>query len=155
MSLPSVPDFPFSKIDPVGQALLTALKGKRSLLEQLLEKVRKYDLATDGFYRFYHQSFKVYNLQTMTLEVVEALQSVQPNRELHPWFMQIIQEGTGQKFKSEDNQRWPEVTRPILEAWFHTERFLEIACHYADSLEEAPAMMEQGWAAILYLYQMR
>lgn len=44
----------------------------------------------DLFYRFYHHSFKVYRLQRVTEKLVEALQSLAPDRALNPWFLEIL-----------------------------------------------------------------
>lgn len=57
-------------------------------------------------------------------------------------------------FKTEDNARWTEVTRPILEAFFHARFFLEMAVRYAD-LEKPPLPLPSGYAALLYLYGLR
>jgi hypothetical protein len=55
----------------------------------------------------------------------------------------------------EDNRRWLEVTRPMLEAYFHARYFIEMAVRYGDELDAPPASMPSGWAALLYLYDMR
>ena len=69
--------------------------------------------------------------------------------------MQIVAEGTGKVFKDKDNEHWLEVTRPILEAFFHARYFLEMICKYGKQLDEAPNIMPSGWAAVLYLYNIR
>jgi hypothetical protein len=106
-------------------------------------------------YRFYHQSFKVYQLQSSTLKIVEKLQALAPDRELNSWFMQIVHEGTGKKFALEDNEKWLAMTRPILKAFFHARYFLEMAVKYGRELEYPPRVMPSGWAALLYLYKLR
>lgn len=53
--------------------------------------------------------------------------------ELDPWFTAIVRAGTGKAFETGDNSRWPEATRPILEAFFHARYFLEMAVRYACS----------------------
>ena len=55
----------------------------------------------------------------------------------------------------EDNEHWPDVTRPILEAFFHSKYFLEMAVKFGRSLEHPPRLMPSGWAALLYLYNLR
>lgn len=45
-------------------------------------------------------------------------------------------------------------TRPILEAFFHARFFLEMAVRYAD-LPGPPTSLPSGWAALLYLYELR
>lgn len=134
--------------------LFTNLKTELPLLEELLSEcgISGYE---DYIYRFYHQSFKVYHLQGMTLKIIERLQALAPNRPLNDWFMHIINEGTGKSFMEKDNKNWLEVTRPIIEAFFHSRYFLEMAVKYGKTLEYPPRMMPSGWAAILYLYNLR
>jgi hypothetical protein len=69
--------------------------------------------------------------------------------------MHIVEEGTGKTFKPEDNQNWLAVTRPILEAFFHSRFFLEMAVKYAKELKDPPRALPSGWAALLYLYNLR
>ncbi len=69
--------------------------------------------------------------------------------------MRIVKEGTSKKFIYEDNTRWLEVTRPILEAFFHARYFMEMAVKYGQELEFPPKALPSGWAAFLYLYNLR
>ena len=141
--------------DPQAQPLLDAIKARLPELETLLGEVSSHWHFEDGFYRFYHQSFKVYALQQDTLAIVEMLRSLLPGRALNTWFEQIISEGTGRRFELEHNKRWLAETRPILEAFFHARTMLELAAKYGRDLEKAPAAMPSGWAALLYLYGLR
>lgn len=50
---------------------------------------------------------------------------------------------------------WLEVTRPMLEAYFHARFFLEMVIQYGEELDQAPAILPSGWAAVLYLYDLR
>lgn len=137
------------------QRLLEAIKAGLPELEKLLEKVGSHWHGEDGFYRFYHQSFKVYGLQADTVRMVEALRALAPGRELNEWFVQIVAEGTGKTFEMEHNQRWLAETRPILEAFFHARLMLEMAVKYGRELDLAPQMLPSGWAALLYLFDLR
>jgi hypothetical protein len=130
------------------------LQPRSDALRQLLESVSSHWGYEDPIYRFYHQSFKVYPLAESTRQIVTALQQLLPEQPLNPWFLQIVGEGTGKEFKIDDNQRWLEVTRPILEAFFHARYFLEMACRYAQAPEKEQPM-PSGWAALLYLYNLR
>lgn len=136
------------------QVLIRSLRRDRSELETLLRACSDHWGYEDPVYRFYHQSFKVYWLQQKTQSIVDRLQALAPDRPLHPWFVQIVQEGTGKEFKIEDNEHWTEVTRPILEAFFHARFFLEMAVRYAD-LEAPPQPLPSGYAALLYLFGLR
>ena len=124
-------------------------------LEALLEECNGHWAYEDYVYRFYHQSFKVYLLQEATLRIVEKLRGLSPDRDFNEWFEQIIAEGTGKTFAMEDNENWLGVTRPILEAFFHARFFLEIAVKYGRELQYPPRVMPSGWAALLYLYNLR
>src|SRR3954451_23376017 len=136
------------------EAFLQSLRRDREDLERLLARCGDRWIYEDSIYRFYHQSFKVYGLQGTTQAIVQRLQALAPDRPLNPWFSQIVEAGTGKTFQSEDNARWTEVTRPILEAFFHARFFLEMAVRYAD-LQEPPRMLPSGYAALLYLFGLR
>jgi hypothetical protein len=69
--------------------------------------------------------------------------------------MEIVSEGTGNTFEQEHNKRWLEVTRPMVEAFFHARYFLEMAVRYGKELKAPPLRMPSGWAAFLYLYELR
>jgi hypothetical protein len=135
--------------------LFSALKARLPELESLLEKYDGHWGLEDSFYRFYHQSFKVYRLQAGTVEIVDVLRSLLPDRELNPDFLAILNESTGKTFEPAHNKIWPQITRPILEAFFHARYFLEMAIKYGRELEELPKVLPSGWAAFLYLYDLR
>ncbi|MEI6207024.1 MAG: hypothetical protein WCP20_09595 [Desulfuromonadales bacterium] len=147
--------------------LLTALKDKMPILEDLLARVQDKWVSEDGIYRFYHGSYKVYQLQDATVEIVTVLQSIMPERKLTEYFMTIIQEGTGKRFNKNSNRRWVKETRPITEAFFHARYFLEMAVKYGKKLDLVenthPESFEEklrvgiipsGMAAVLCLYEM-
>ena len=132
--------------------LLRRIKARLPELDELLEST---DDVEDLVYRFYHQSFKVYFAQDHTRRVVAALGRLLPGVPINEWFAQITAEGTGRRFTSSDNERWLEVTRPQLEAFFHARYFLQQVCRYGRELDEPPEVMPFGWAAVLYLYGLR
>jgi len=142
-------------LDEASEPLLLSIKQRLPELEELLATANSHWQFEDGFYRFYHQSFKVYGLQNVTIKIVSMLESLQPGKELNGWFRKIISEGTGRDFTPEVNQDWLASTRPILEAFFHARTMLELAVKYGRELGHAPTMMPSGWAALLYLYNMR
>ena len=102
--------------------LFKNLKTKLPALEELLERCSSRWDYEDPVYRFYHQSYKVYYLQGSTMEIIKNLQELAPNRPLNEWFLRIVQEETGKKFKKKDNKNWLPITRPIAEAFFHRTR---------------------------------
>jgi hypothetical protein len=136
-------------------SLFAAMQRERAPLEQLLERVDAHWGYEDGVYRFYHQSFKVYDLQELTSEMVSALSALAPERALHEWFLQIVREGTGKRFEIAHNARWLEETRPIVEAFLHARYFLAMVVKYARELDAPPNVLPSGWASVLYLYGLR
>lgn len=151
---------PLDDIDAVDdrievRALVSNLKSALPQLERLLEECTGEWGYEDPIYRFYHQSFKVYALGRTTKRIVSALQALAPAQQLNEWFVRIVNEGTDKEFAPEHNQRWLEVTRPMVEAFFHSRYFLEMAVRYGRQLTDAPQMLPSGWAALLYLYRLR
>lgn len=134
--------------------LLANVRLQHEALEALLDESSDHWGFEDPVYRFYHHSFKVFGLQKQTDTIVRSLSGLLPDRSLHPWFLSIVRQGTGKTFATSDNDRWTLVTRPIVEAFFHARFFLEMAVRYA-KLETPPQPLPSGYAALLYLYQLR
>jgi hypothetical protein len=137
--------------------LLQNAKARQNELAQLLEEVDREWVAEDGFYQFYHQSFKVYHIQAATEKIVKALSDLNPRPEvaLNDWFMEIVAQGTGRDFEISVNQNWTAITGPMLGAFFHARYFLQLVVKYANELETSPQVLPSGWAAVLYLYSLR
>ena len=130
--------------------LLASIKRQLPLLKEVLVDTE----AEDAFYRFYHQSFKVYQMQEKTSHIAAVLQGLAPHLKFNQWFQQILDEGTGKAFERAHNDEWLKHTRPILEAYFHARQFLEMVVRYAD-LPETPRLLPSGWAVVLYLFNLR
>ena len=107
---------------PEAVELLKNLQAQLPELEALLAQCSNQWGYEDPIYRFYHHSFKVYSLQDQTTKIVKALQALAPQIPLNEQFLRIVADGTGKIFKPEDNRNWEEVTRPILEAFFHFQK---------------------------------
>ncbi len=131
---------------------LKKLKTDLPKLKQLLKRIKGHWYYEDGFYRFYHGSFKLYRIQSTTLEIVEAFKVLLPGEELDATFIAIIKRGTGLEFTLSHNDNWLEISSPILEAFSHAKYFLEMLVKYGQELDEFPQMMPSGWAAICTLY---
>jgi hypothetical protein len=56
-------------------------------LPALIEAREGLPMRRRGVYRFWHPSLKVFGLQTHTKAIADALQAVDPERPLNPWFM--------------------------------------------------------------------
>lgn len=135
--------------------LLARIKSRQAALEELLREVSSHWGYEDPVYRFYHQSFKVYHLQSGTERIVDALRDLGEGRPLNAWFLEIIAAGIGRRFTHEVNKNWTAETRPIVEAFFHARYFLEMICKYGRELETAPDLLPSGWASVLSLYGLR
>lgn len=141
---------------PAARQLLSNIKATLPDLKRLLKEAGSHWGYEDGIYRFYHQSWKVYGLQETTLGIVAKLKALSPLAvPLNSWFLQVVDEGTEREFKASDNRQWLPATRPILEAFFHARFFLEMAVKYGKELKTPPACLPSGWAAVLYLYNLR
>ena len=140
---------------PEAKQLLAGIKAALPDLLALRERFEEHWGCEDRVYRFYHQSWKVFDLQDLTAAAVGRFRALMPGRVLNDWFEQIVTEGTGKKFATEHNARWLEVTRPIVEAFFHARYFLDMISKYGRRLRTPPAMLPSGWAAVLYLYNLR
>ena len=133
--------------------LLDRLKQHKNKLEEMLKIMSGHWTYEDHFYRYYHVSWKVYGTQRTTEDAVKLLRQLLPERELNLMFEDILKEGTGKEF-DDDNDDWAAHTRPILEAFCHAKFMIEMAVRYAD-LPSPPQPMPSGWAALLYLYDLR
>ncbi len=136
--------------------LLANIKSDLPALTSLADHVEGHWAEEDMVYRFWHQSFKVNGIQDLTLRIVGALEAVRPDdSDLDGWFRLIIADGTGKAFEYEHNERWIAHTRPMLEAFWHSDYMLRMAVKYGRELEEAPDLLPSGWAALLCLYGIR
>lgn len=135
--------------------LIVSIKANREKLKALLATASSHWGYEDLIYRFYHQSFKVYGIQNTTLALVDALRSLLPDVPLNRWFEEIVTAGTGKTFTDDANRSWPATTRPLLEAFFHARFFVEMAVKYAGEIDEPPESLPSGWAALLYLFNLR
>lgn len=137
------------------QVLLTAIQANLPQLEYLLTPFQA--LYEDGIYRFYHHSFKVYQLQEYTSRAVEIFKRIAgaTDNKLCEWFEQIIAAGTRLVWEPNHNHNWTLHTRPIVEAFLHAKYFLEMMIKYGRQMNEPPNVLPTGWAAILEVYGQR
>ena len=137
------------------QKLLDTIKAHLPALEQLVALL-EYDYE-DRIYRFYYQSFKVYDLQSFTTQALDIFQQIAQaiDGHLHAWFTDIVAQGTGVHFAMEHNRDWLIHTRPIVEAFLHAKYFVEMMVKYGRTMDVAGASLPSGWAALLVLYNQR
>ena len=147
------------------------VKAKLPELKRVLAGASSHWGYEDPIYRFYHQSFKVDGIWESTDDIVRVLKTLS-ERPFNKWFERIIKEGgPGGQPVLEGNledyvkarlnglsieDEWLKTTRPKLEAFFHAKFMLEMAVRYGEGLKEMPTqMLPSGWAALLYLFDLR
>lgn len=141
-----------------GGKLLREIKTRLEALREISLKVDSHWGGEDGFYRFYHGSMKVYWVQKLTDLMVREFSEIGRGagvEKLNEQFLEVIGEGTGKTFDLSHNQDWGTHTRPILEAFFHAREMLRNMIKYGQALDSAPRCLPSGWAATLYLYNLR
>jgi len=141
-----------SRLEPM---LLRRIKARRKRLEALLAAVEGPQDIEDGFYRFYHESSKVTRVSGLTAEIVEELRALLPERGLHPWFVEIVTAGACEVETPARGDEWAAQMRPLLEAFFHAHFFLKLIVRHGLALKTPPTVLPSGWAAVLYLYELR
>lgn len=110
----------------------------------------------DDVYRFYHQSFKVFGMTNQVKYAKSLFEDMAPeSASLNVWFTEIVDEAISKEFKDDTNPNWLKETRPILEGFWHCKYFLEQMISAAKEVESAPEVLPSGWAAVLYLYNLR
>jgi hypothetical protein len=134
--------------------LLERLKQRKADLEKMLRVMSDHWTYEDYFYRYYHGSFKVYRARNTTAQAVKLLRELLPERELNLSFENIISDGAGTEFNLRHNKKWDNHARPILEAFAHAKFMIEMAVRYA-VLSKPPQELPSGYAALLYLYDLR
>jgi hypothetical protein len=135
--------------------LLKNIKRDLAVLTRLSDEAESHWGSEDLVYRFYHQSFKVFAIQSLSTKIVDALQALLPEAAFDQRFTTIISEGTEKQFSHEMNARWDAATRPLLEAFFHANYFLKMTIKYGHELSEPPQTLPSGWAALLCLFNLR
>ena len=133
------------------QHLLAIVKKHLPRLEILLEEMNL--LQEILIYRCYQGSFKAYDFQEKTLEVVSLFREIGEieGLTLHEYFEEVVSAGTGQRNL---NQEWTVGQRPILEAFMHVRLFLEIMVKYAKNTEPMPSFISYGWLGVMELYEL-
>jgi len=144
------------KQDAHVEALLGRIRERLPQIEELLAEIADHWGEEDGVYRFYHQSFKVFGLQEITKKAFKLIEEIGGETDpLDGWYCQIVKEGTEGGFRDGTNEHWPEQTRPILEAFWHTKYFLAMMAKYGKELQSAPRALPSGRASVLCLFSLR
>jgi hypothetical protein len=133
---------------------LNSIKINSLEIENLLKDFEKAE--EDLVYRFYHQSFKVFFISNLLQEAKTFFENLAPDSEgLNAWFTEIIDTALAKRFTERTNENWRVEIQPVLEAFWHCKYFLEQMDKYGKELDESPQILPSGWAAVLYLYNLR
>jgi hypothetical protein len=136
--------------------LLDRIKARLPDREELADQINGRGGEEDLVYRFYHQSFKVFILQGIVKKAFKLIEEIGGEKDPpNEWYSRIVKEGTERGFESKTNDEWLAQTRPILEAFWHTKYFVTMMVKYGTKLESAPNVLPSGWAAVLYLFELR
>ena len=110
----------------------------------------------DRIYRYYHHSYKVYDLQDYTVKAKELFESLDPKEDpsLYITYLSIAANGTGKTWERDHNSNWHEEAGAIVEAFFHSMYFVDMMAKYGDK-GYGEGMLPSGWAALLHLYEIR
>lgn len=136
------------------QKLLNSIKKNLPEIKRLLDEVNSHWNYEDPIYRYYHLSFKSYYIQGSTIAIVALFKRIY-GEPLNIQFMNIVKDGTNKRWRKADNRSWDKINRPMIEAYFHARFFLEMMYRYGKKFKKAPIIAPSGWAALLYLYNMR
>jgi hypothetical protein len=126
--------------------VLGRIKTRLADIDALLAEYAEHWAEEDGVYRFYHQSFKVFDrLQPLTKQGFELITEIGDEQDPPcEWYCQIVKEGAEHGFNKTTNSEWLAQTRPILEAFWHTKYFLTMMAKYAKQLDSAPQCLPSG-----------
>ena len=136
-------------------ALLLRIKARLPELEELARTLR--EAEEDGVYRFYHGSYKVFDLQDPVKEAFALIKEIGVEADPpHFDYARIVEAGTAHDFQGErTNANWVVETKPILEAFWHTKYFINMMVKYAKELETVEMPLDYGMAAVLYVFELR
>jgi len=139
------------------EQLLKNIKEALPEMKKLLEEINSSWVLPDLFYRYYHNSFKVYYIQDYTLKIVDFLKKLAPEgcENLNNNFIEILNAGINKKFHIKHNDKWDKHTLPMLQAFFHAKTFLEMGINSAENMKSAESTLPPSWAAFVYLYGLR
>jgi hypothetical protein len=111
--------------------LFLRIKARLPELEELARDLE--EAQEDGVYRFYHGSNKVFFLQDPVKAAFTLIKEIggeddPPNFE----YARIVEAGTAQQFSETTNENWEAETKPILDAFWHTNNFIQMMAKFGE-----------------------
>lgn len=139
-----------------GKLLQNVHNSLPTLYEMVSNITREWN-STDSLYRFYHHSFKMYNIQTATLAIVTALKTLDPKETPYfdESFEKLIADGTGREWERWHNKCWNQFGNAMFLAYFHAEAVLLSLLRSAETLDHSPIMLPSPWALCLEVFCLR
>lgn len=107
-------------------------------------------------YRFLHQSFKVFEVQSATADIIAAFERLAPTGVpfSNDWARHILDAGVGHTFTLAANRDWLATTLPIVNGYQFARHLLDVTIDAADTAT-GEGLLSQAWATVLYLYGLR
>ena len=135
--------------------LLNQIKNNLSEIDSLYRAFASCE--EDFVYRFYHQSYKIFYATEEIKKAKDLFEKIAPDGiPLNDWYGKIADKAIGKSFDwKKTNPKWLDETCPILEAFWHSKYFLQQMLRFGTEFQNSPQLMPSGWAAILYLYNLR
>jgi hypothetical protein len=136
-------------------ALFVRIKARLSDLEAMAEELEA--VEENGVYRFYHGSYKVFNMQEPIKEAFKLIEEIGGEDDPpHFEYALLVKAGTENDFAGDrTNPNWDAEAKPILEAFWHTKYFITMMVKYGKKLEKVEPPLDYGMAAVLYLFELR
>lgn len=137
------------------QKIIDDLHNNKTEIMDLYRKVSDEWSYDDGLYRYYHQSFKVFQLQSLTVAMKDLFEKIVLTKlGLNMLYYEIFYKGTGFSFDLSFNDNWHKHAGPIVEAFLHSKFFLEMIVKTLE-VTTVPSILPSHLAAVLELYNSR
>jgi hypothetical protein len=105
------------------------------------------EVEENGVYRFYHGSFKVFNMQGPIKEAFKLIDEIGGEDDPpHFDYALLVKAGTENDFAGDrTNANWDAETKPILEAFWHTKYFINMMVKYGKSWRKLSRRSITAW----------
>ncbi|TSI05278.1 hypothetical protein [Lysinibacillus sp. BW-2-10] len=133
--------------------LLKFLQAHQEELQSLYKQSSDVWIGKEAVYRLYHQSFKVYNIQKWSQDVLELLEQVS-KEPFHPILREMIRNGTNQTFETTYNSMWYTKAKPIVDLFLHLRFYVEVALDEIQKTDKE-RFGSPSWYLLLYLWNMQ
>jgi hypothetical protein len=134
--------------------LLANLKSQKERLVALRDRCRG-DVDSFVMYRYLHRSWKVYQAQGTINEMLALFLAVAPQGvPVDAIYSESIKDALARKWSESTNENWEAEVGPVVSTYWLMRYFVD-ECVRCTDLHETPAMLPEGWAALLEIYGIR